>query len=124
APAGRAAGAAEYSTCSRAAFAAALSNADAVRLPEPVTTRTSALPLTQPARAITSPIGPARLGVRCAAPADPTVDHAAGVHATEAVVRARLERFRDEVVNAAAWSAACARIASEVVAEPVSSVVN
>jgi hypothetical protein len=95
-----------YSTWRTAAEAAPLSKARAVRVPDPVITKTIAFPLAQPGRATTSRTTLDRSGVRCAAARSPTVDHAGGDHATAAAVRARLDTFPLVDVNVPGLSAA------------------
>jgi hypothetical protein len=78
----------------------------AVRVPVPVTTTASALPLAQPGRETICCTTGDRSGVRCSAPRAPAVDQGAGAHVTFAAVRGREETFFDPVVNAAALSVA------------------
>ena len=67
-------------------------NDSAVRVPVvPATMMTIGRPLTQPPTVTMSWMIDAMLGLRCAAPAAPTVVHPGIVHATECAVRVRLE---------------------------------
>src|SRR5512145_2531371 len=111
-------------TRSSGAPAAEPSTASATRLPEPLITKAIALPETQPPRFTTCWTSADRSGVRCAAPASPTVLQAGGLQATEALVRGRAPTLFVPVVKGTALSEASPWTASVVVTLLVSSVWN
>src|SRR5262245_2370836 len=97
-----------YSMTRRGAPAASPSKDLATRLPEPVTTRTRALPADQPGRSTTGWIRLTRLGVRWSGPMTPTVGHGFGVQLTVPAPRGREDTLRATIVKGKASSLASA----------------